>query len=74
MIHYRFYTLDSSERIVGGVDLQLSNDEEAVTTAIQLVDGSPLETWSGAGRVARIAPLDSEVAPPDLRADGEVRS
>ncbi|HEY4264770.1 MAG TPA: hypothetical protein VGM72_05590 [Micropepsaceae bacterium] len=58
MTDYRIYTLDSAEHIVRGVELQLSDDEEAVAAARQLVAGSPLEVWSGARRVARIDPAD----------------
>jgi hypothetical protein len=57
MPHYRLYKLDKSDHIVGlPEEFELDNDQQALATAKQFVDGKALELWSGTRRVARIEP------------------
>ena len=48
MADYKIYLLNNAGRIVSGSDVEFSNDDEALASAVSnLSDGAQAEVWSG---------------------------
>lgn len=54
MEEYRAYTVGEDDHFVSHRAFVCSNDADAITWAEQLLDGHPIELWSGNRLVLRI--------------------
>jgi hypothetical protein len=57
MPFYRFYFLDKSSRIDGGLELNCDNDRDACEHALRMGEGRQWELWHGRQKVACAPPL-----------------
>ena len=51
MAEYRAYILAPDGRIMRPVDLECDDDDAAIKTAQQLVDGHDVELWQGSRKI-----------------------
>jgi hypothetical protein len=51
MAEYRAYILAPDGRIMRPVDLECDDDDAAIKTARQLVDGHDVELWQGSRKI-----------------------
>ena len=51
---YRAYMLDKNDRIVRRIDIEASDENDALRTAQQYVDGHDVEVWTGHRFVRRL--------------------
>ncbi|MBB4382963.1 hypothetical protein [Bradyrhizobium sp. SBR1B] len=52
MAQYRVYQMDERGHITGRIDLTCTDDDDARRQAAQLLDGTDLELWQEARRIA----------------------
>ena len=68
MAFYRFYFLDKSSRIDGGLELNCDNDRDACEHAMRMGEGRLWELWRGREKVASASPL---MEPPKRSSEGQ---
>jgi hypothetical protein len=54
MSHYRAHNVWADGDFTSGVDLDCSDDEEAIEAAKKLIDGPGIELWQGDRKVIRL--------------------
>lgn len=59
MANYRLVTIEQAGKLGRHRAFVSDNDDDAIVWAKQLVDGAPVELWSGARFVARLEPPGS---------------
>jgi hypothetical protein len=51
--HYRVYVIGQDGRFIRSIDLSCEDDDDAIKSAKQLIDGHDLELWQRDRRIAR---------------------
>ena len=59
---YRIVTVDYEGKVSRHRSFVCDNDDDAIVWANQLVDGAPVEIWSGARFVTRLEPRSNTKA------------
>ena len=68
MEHYRVYIIGPDGHFIRAIDLSCADDDAAIESARQLIDGHDLELWQRDRRLARFdAKSDNPAMPSELR-------
>ncbi|MEA3012130.1 MAG: hypothetical protein QOD42_675 [Sphingomonadales bacterium] len=63
MAHYHLYYLRDN-KLIGGADIEATNDDEAVRLAKERGEGQAIEIWSAHARVRVVAPAKAPAPEP----------
>jgi hypothetical protein len=67
MQEYRAYTVGKDGHFVGFEPLVCVDDEDAISTAKQFLDGHDIELWNGARMVIRLSAKNTEAVSHEIK-------